>query len=71
MYMNLDYNSSSLIRSKSFGPINNNIIRTTKEDKMFNINEFKPTVMPSNKIKKEYIYIGVASVIIIILINNK
>ena len=35
MYMNLDYNSSSLIRSKSFGPINNNIIRTTKEDRMF------------------------------------
>ena len=69
MYMNLDYNSSSLIRSKSFGPINNNIIRTTKEDKIFDLNEFKPAVMP--QIKKEYIYIGVAAIIIIIIFNNK
>ena len=70
MYMNLDYNSSSLIRSKSLGPIfNNNVIRTTKEDKIFNIDEFKPTVMP--QIKPQYIYIGIASIIIIILINNK
>ena len=70
MYMNLDYNSSSLIRSKSLGPIfNNNVIRTTKEDKIFNIDEFKPTVMP--QIKKEYIYIGVAAIIIIIIFNNK
>ena len=41
-----------------------NFINNTK-------NDIEPTVIPSNKIKKEYIYIGVAAIIIIIIVNNK
>ena len=57
-------------RNLYFSDINNNI-----ENKVFYNNEYKTTVMPSiipqTKIKKEYIYIGVAAIIIIIIFNNK
>ena len=46
----------------------NNII----DYKTSNIQNETPAVMPqTNKIKPQYIYIGIASIIIIILINNK
>ena len=54
-------------RNLYFSDINNNV-----ENKLFNNNEYKPAVMPSqNKqsIKKEYIYIAIASISIIILYN--
>ena len=57
-------------RNLYFSDINNNI-----ENKVFYNNEYKSTVMPAvipqTKIKKEYIYIGVAAIIIIIIFNNK
>ena len=37
--------------------------------KIYN-NDVVPAVMPQ-KIKKEYIYIGVAAIILIIIVNNK
>ena len=54
-------------RNLYFSDINNNV-----ENKVFYNNEYKPAVMPSqNKqsIKKEYIYIAIASISIIILYN--
>ena len=50
-----------------FSDMNSNLVHMTMtQDKQ--ITETS-TVMP--KIKKEYIYIGIASIIIIIILNNK
>ena len=58
-------------RNLYFSDINNNI-----ENKVFYNNEYKPAVMPAvmpsqtkQSIKKEYIYIAIASISIIILYN--
>ena len=54
-------------RNLYFQDINNNI-----EKKVFYNNDYKPAVMPSQtkqSIKKEYIYIAIASISIIILYN--
>ena len=52
-----------------FSDMNSNLVHMTMtQDKQ--IGETS-SVMPSNKIKPQYIYIGIASIIIIILINNK
>ena len=53
-----------------FNDMNSNIVRMTQEDKIYNLGDPKLTVM-SNKIKPQYIYIGIASVILIIILNNK
>ena len=73
--MDFDYKINKTgLTSKLFmhAPItNNNIVyKTTQDEKIFNLGEVKPTVMP-NKIKPQYIYIGIASVILIIIFNNK
>ena len=50
-------------RNLYFSDINNNV-----ENKVFYNNEYKPAVMPSQtkqSIKKEYIYIAIASISII------
>ena len=50
---------------------NNYIINTEPKNNFININnDVVPSVMPQSKIKKEYIYIGVA-IVLIILMNNK
>ena len=50
---------------------NNYIINTEPKNNFININnDVVPAVMPQSKIKKEYIYIGVAIALIIIM-NNK
>ena len=48
----------------------NNYIITTEPKNNFINNDVVPAVMPKSKIKKEYIYIGVAIALIIIM-NNK
>ena len=59
-------------RNLYFQDINNNI-NNNIENKLFYKNEYKPAVMPSQtkqSIKKEYIYIGVAAIIIITASNS-
>ena len=73
--MDFDYKINRTgLTSKLFmhGPIpNNNIIyKTTQEEKIYNLGDPKLAVMPKI-IKKEYIYIGIASVILIIIFSNK
>ena len=58
-------------RNLYFQDINNNI-NNNVENELFYNNEYKPAVMPSQtkqSIKKEYIYIAIASISIIILYN--
>ena len=52
---------------------NNYLINTETKTNFINNpkNDIEPAVMPSNKIKKEYIYIATAAIILIIIVNNK
>ena len=73
--MDFDYKINRTgLTSKLFmhGPItNNNIIyKTTQEEKIYNLGDPKLAVMPKI-IKKEYIYIATAAIILIIIVNNK
>lgn len=53
---------------------NNYLMNTETKNNFININNPKndvvPAVMP-NKIKKEYVYITAAAIILIIIVNNK
>ena len=71
--MDFDYKINKTgLTSKLFMPItNNNIIyKATQEEKIYNLGDPKLAVMPKI-IKKEYIYIGIAAIILIIIVNNK
>ena len=52
-----------------FSDMNSNLVHMsmTQDNKIIETS----VVMPQSKIKKEYIYIGIASIIIIIILNNK
>ena len=72
--MDFDYKINKTgLSSKLFmhGPItNNNIIyKTTQEEKIYNLGEVKPAVIKTYD--KTYMFIGIASIILIIILNNK
>ena len=52
-----------------FSDMNSNLVHMTmtQDNKIIETS----TVMPQTKIKPQYIYIGIASIIIIIILNNK
>ena len=70
--MDFDYKINKTgLSSKLFMQIpNNNIIyKTTQEEKIYNLGEVKPAVIKTYD--KTYMFIGIASIILIIILNNK